>query len=307
VTPRLPKPTGPEGAEPAPRRARRGREIAAEEAVTTSPPREVGRRVVASLRRTLADRLAEAWRSDPDRLAKAVELGIINPEWVEAPGDHQFSSAAPMEVVERFLEKTAEERPSMLASLGLTALQILGSTDEAEVREGSSSASSPLVIMFTDLEGFTSYTAAHGDEAASALLATHHRAVAPVVRGRGGQIVKRLGDGLLLTFRTAESAVLAGLDLTATAPAPLRLRAGAHLGDVMVSRDDVLGHVVNVAARVTDRAGGGEVLVTEAVREAAPDVEGVTFGRVRRLRLKGLDERVPVCRVEHQRPALLPS
>jgi class 3 adenylate cyclase len=257
--------------------------------------------VVASLRRTLADRLAEAWRSDPERLAKAVELGVINPEWVEAPGEHAFSSAAPMEVVERFLEKTAEERPSMLASLGLTALQILGSTDAEEVRDSPSSASSQLVVMFTDLEGFTSYTASHGDGAASALLASHHRGVTPIVRGRGGQIVKRLGDGLLLTFRTAESAVLTGLDLTASAPAPLRLRAGAHLGDVVVSRDDVLGHVVNVAARVTDRADGGEVLVTDAVRQAADEVDGVGFGRLRRLRLKGLDERVPVCRVEDRR------
>ena len=300
MTPRLPRPSTPSEQPPdrAPAKAK-GREQAER---TPSQPREVGRRVVASLRRSLADRLAEAWRSDPDRLAKAVELGIINPEWVEAPGEHAFSSAAPMEVVERFLEKTAEERPSMLASLGLSALQVLGSTDADELREAPSSASSQLVIMFTDLEGFTSYTAAHGDEAASALLASHHRGVAPIVRGRGGQIVKRLGDGLLLTFRTAESAVLTGLDLTAGAPPPLRLRAGAHVGDVMVSRDDVLGHVVNIAARVTDRAGGGEVLVTEAVRAAADEVDGVTFGRLRRLRLKGLEERVPVCRVEDHRP-----
>ena len=264
------------------------------------PPREVGRRVVASLKRSLAERLAEAWRSDPERLARAVELGIINPEWVDAPGEHAFSSAAPIEVVERFLERTAEERPSMLASLGLSALQVLGSTDADEVREGQVPATQ-LVVMFTDLEGFTSYTANNGDEAASRLLSDHHRRVTPAVRGRGGRIVKRLGDGLLLTFPTAESALLGGLDLTSSSPPPLRLRAGAHLGEVMVTRDDVLGHVVNVAARVTDRAAGGEFLVTEAIRDATDDVAGVAFGRLRRLRMKGLDERVPVCRVEDRR------
>ena len=84
--------------------------------------------MVASVKRTLAERLAEAWRSDPERLSRAVELGIINPEWVEAPSQHDFSSAAPIELVERFLERTAEQRPSMLTSLGLTALQVLGST-----------------------------------------------------------------------------------------------------------------------------------------------------------------------------------
>ena len=61
-------------------------------------------------------------------------------------------------------------------------------------------------------------------------------------------MVKRLGDGLLLTFPTAESAVLACLELVDADPTPLRLRAGAHTGEVVVLRDDVLGHVVNVAS-----------------------------------------------------------
>jgi adenylate cyclase len=298
VNPRAPEPSTPAepstSPKPAPERAAGPR--------SPTQPREVGRRVVASLKRSLAERLAEAWRSDPERLNRAVELGIINPEWVDAPGDHTFSSAAPMEVVERFLERTTEERPSMLASLGLTALQVLGSTDAEEVRAAPTSGPSQVVVMFTDLEGFTSYTATRGDEAASALLAQHHRGVAPIIRGRGGRIVKRLGDGLLLTFPTADSALLAGLDLSSTNPPPLRLRAGAHLGDVMVSHDDVLGHVVNVAARVTDRAAGGEFLVTEQVRDAGDGVGGVGFGRIRRLRMKGLEERVAVCRVEDLRP-----
>src|SRR5258708_2302301 len=80
-----------------------------------NPAREVGRRVVASLRRSAAERLAQAWRSDPDRLAAAVDLGIVNKDWVDAPSEHAFTAAAPMEVVERFLERTAAERPSMLA------------------------------------------------------------------------------------------------------------------------------------------------------------------------------------------------
>lgn len=248
--------------------------------------------MVASLRRTLAERLAEAWRSDPERLSNAVELGIINPDWVEAPGKHDFSAAAPMEVVERFLERTTEQRPSMLAALGLTALQVLGSGESEDTGGGQPGR---LVVMFTDLEGFTAFNAAKGDDAASHLLAEHHKVVGPVVRSRGGKVVKRLGDGLLLTFPAAEAAVLAGLELTAAAPPPLRLRAGAHVGDVVVTRGDVMGHVVNLAARVTDRARGGEVLVTTDVRDEAAGVVGVEFGKVRRLRVKGVADRVSVC------------
>ena len=259
-------------------------------------PREMGRRVVESVKRSMAERLAEAWRAEPERLATAVELGVINPDWVDDPADHQFSSVAPIEVVERFLERTAEQRPSMLTALGLSAVQILNSGGEDGFKDVSGTPTR-LVVMFTDLEGFTSFTADHGDEAASSLLAQHHRAVGPVVRGRGGKIVKRLGDGLLLTFPTAEGACQAAIELVGTSPPPLRLRAGTHVGDVIASRQDVLGHVVNVAARVTDRAAGGEVLATAAVRAEAEGHPAVRFGRVRMLRLKGVSERVGVCRV----------
>ena len=109
-----------------------------------------------------------------------------------------------------------------------------------------------MTIVFTDLEGFTRFTADHGDDAAIALLDDHHKLVGPIVRSRGGRIVKRLGDGLMLLFPAGEAAVLAALELQETAPDPLRLRAGVHLGEAVVTRDDVMGHVVNVAARVTE-------------------------------------------------------
>lgn len=78
---------------------------------------------------------------------------------------------------------------------------------------------------------------------------------------------------------------------------PLRLRAGLHLGDAVVTRDDVLGHVVNVAARITEEAGGGAVLASVDVREAVAPMAGVRFGRARRVRLKGV-EPMSLVRVE---------
>ena len=132
--------------------------------------------------------------------------------------------------------------------------------------EGEDGQTARLAVVFTDLEGFTAFTAANGDEAASRLLTEHLQAAGPVVRSRGGRLVKRLGDGLLLTFPAAEAAVLACLELVEAA-GPLRLRAGVHVGDVVVRRDDVVGHVVNVAARVTESAKGGQVLVSGEVRD----------------------------------------
>jgi class 3 adenylate cyclase len=57
-----------------------------------------------------------------------------------------------------------------------------------------------LTIAFTDLQGFTAHTQTAGDVAASRLLLDHHRDAARIVDRYGGRIVKRLGDGHMLTF-----------------------------------------------------------------------------------------------------------
>ena len=124
--------------------------------------------------------------------------------------------------------------------------------------------------MFTDLEGFTRFTADQGDEPRSRC-STTSKLVGPIVRSRGGRIVKRLGDGLMLLFPAGGAGGARLPRAQDTAPDPLRLRAGVHLGEAVVTRDDVVGHVVNVAARVTECAKGGQVLATADVRE---DVAG---------------------------------
>ena len=63
-----------------------------------------------------------------------------------------------------------------------------------------------------------------------------------------------------------------------------------------MTHDDVFGHVVNVAARVTEQAKGGQALASVDVRELVGDLPGVKFGRARRVRLKGV-EPMSVCPV----------
>jgi class 3 adenylate cyclase len=261
-------------------------------------PRRVGADAVGRLRRSSAGLLADLVQRDPERMAKAVELGLIRREWLEHPGEETFTAARPAEVLERWLERAVEQRPSTLAALGLSTIQILSSGVEDEAGEG---VPETLSVAFIDLEGFTAFTAKEGDESASRLLAEHQRAVGPIVRSRGGRTVKHLGDGLLLTFLNPEAGVLAGLELVEAQRKPLRLRVGLHLGDVLVMRHhDVVGHVVNVAARVAESARGGEVLATGAVRDAVSGLPGVSFGRLRRRAFKGVAESVPVYPVHRQ-------
>jgi adenylate cyclase len=136
-------------------------------------------------------------------------------------------------------------------------------------------------IMFTDLVGFTEFTALSGDDAALELLAAQSRLVDEVLPA-DARVVKELGDGLLLYFRDPAEAVQAGLDLQRTFEAesestgmPLWIRVGMHAGVVRERGRDLVGHDVNVAARIVDVAGG-----CRAARRAAEGPDS----RVRRAR-----------------------
>lgn len=154
-----------------------------------------------------------------------------------------------------------------------------------------------LTICFIDLEGFTALTSREGDEAASAVLADHRRMVEPIVRDCDGHVVKHLGDGALLTFPDAADAINAALDVVNSGTGPLRVRAGLHTGEVLVFPDgDVLGRVVNVAARVAEITKAGDVVVTATTAAAARPGSGIVFSRPRRRRFKGIEESVHVHR-----------
>ena len=243
----------------------------------------------------LWERAADLLQRDPDLKDTAIEVGLVDRAWLEEPGKVPVRTTPALDVVHRFLERSVERRPSALGSIGLNALQLLAYDRPADGK--TDARQQPVSIMFTDLEGFTRYTSRHGDEAALALLAEHHRAIGPVVRSRGGRVVKRIGDGLMLSFPSAESAVLAALELVDVEPGPLRLRAGVHTGEAAVTPDDLIGHDVNVTARVAADAIGGQVLATTAVRDAVGTLRGVAFGPARRRSFKGVEQAVEVCPV----------
>ncbi len=253
--------------------------------------RETGAATVAALRRATARKAADMIRNDPEDAAAALEIGLVDKDWLDAPGDRPISSSTPTDILRRFVERTVENHPSKLSSLGLTAVQLLSSGSDASP-EGTPRE---LTVVFTDLEGFTAYTDANGDAAALALIGEHQARAGPIVRQWNGRIVKHLGDGLLCTFRQPANGVRAALDLLASAPDPLRLRAGVHMGEAVVTRTDVVGHVVNVAARVCETAKGGQVLVSAEVTAATGELEHVRYGRQRARRMKGVRTPVRVC------------
>ena len=139
--------------------------------------RSKGATAVGAVKVSLAERAAELLRRDPELTDTAVEVGLVDRAWLEEPGHHPVRTAPALDVVQRFLERSVERRPSALGAIGLNALQLLAYDHPAAAGDP---APSPVAVVFTDLEGFTRYTARRGDEAARHLLAEHHRVVGPV-------------------------------------------------------------------------------------------------------------------------------
>jgi adenylate cyclase len=158
-------------------------------------------------------------------------------------------------------------------------------------------------VVFTDIVGFTEFTALRGDAEALTLLLTQERLVREEL-GNRGRIVKELGDGLMLWFGDACDAVATGLALqerfeahSAASDLPLWVRIGVHAGRQARRGDDLVGHDVNVAARVVQLAGVGEVVVSEAtVEKVGSRLPGVTFDQLGPAVMKGIPGQVVLYR-----------
>ncbi len=150
-------------------------------------------------------------------------------------------------------------------------------------------------IVFTDLVGFTAYTDIHGDRAAVEVLDRQSTIVHGELAGRG-RIVKELGDGLMLWFECGRAGFEVACSVLAAVAAardrnefPLAVRMGMHVGDVIERGDDFVGQTVNIASRVADLAGPGELLVTdEAARSLPGDDPTAVFRPVGPTRVKGV-------------------
>lgn len=243
-----------------------------------------------SIKRAVAATLIREFRDHPEVAADLVEQGLIEPEYATADPASMDDPVAFVRDFGASLADRLRKQPSLLASLNLSALELLGQDAIGSSHAVATATREHLTVLFSDLEGFTSFTEEHGDEAATHLLFEHYGTVDGVASARGGTVVKRLGDGHLLSFPAAPAAVIAGLELVESAPAPLRLRVGAHGGEVMASADDLLGHVVNVASRVAAAATGGQELVTSAVRDPVGALEGIRFESIPARPLRGLEE-----------------
>jgi adenylate cyclase len=157
---------------------------------------------------------------------------------------------------------------------------------------------SPPAIVFVDLSGFTRLTREAGDESAVIAASSLQRHADATATRHGGRLVKLLGDGAMLRLDDARVGVEVALDLVGTmsGEGALSSHAGVHAGPVIERDLDVFGQTVNLASRIADAAGPGEVLASEAVAEAASS-SPFGFERIEDAQLKGIPDPVALFRV----------
>src|SRR5262245_41832255 len=153
-------------------------------------------------------------------------------------------------------------------------------------------------ILALDVAGY-SRAAEKDDEAAATAVRQLRTVIEEIVTPFGGRIFNSAGDGFMLEFPSATSGVQAAVNLlnesqAGTRPLP-KIRIGLHLGDVIVeSNGDLLGHGVNVAARLQALAQPGAAMVSEPVRAQVRSAAQLHFTSEGRVQLDKMSERVSV-------------
>ena len=234
------------------------------------------------------------------------------------PGDPHFgdrlsaSGLGGPAAAARAADRLLGDRDAASREISLGALQVW---EALRTGGGRRPTRDEVTLVFTDLVGFSSWALEAGDDATLKLLRKVAQAVEPPLLEVGGQVVKRMGDGIMAVFPdpiTAIAAVMVALEalkgVEVESYTPI-MRVGIHTGRPQRIGSDWLGVDVNIAARVMESAGRGGVLMTgSTLGHLTPeqlDELGVLAKRLRRpvfaQRLNGVPSDITMYRLETRR------
>ena len=162
----------------------------------------------------------------------------------------------------------------------------------------SERASSVVAFLFTDIVGSTQLTDTLGDEGAQDIVRLHNSLVRAEVARSGGSEVKTMGDGFMIAFPSASAALNCAVSIQRAISQhnqknPTRefmVRMGINAGEAIQEEADFFGAAVIVAARINALAGGGEILISEAVKQLVQGMRGIEWKFKGEFQLKGLRE-----------------
>jgi class 3 adenylate cyclase len=158
-----------------------------------------------------------------------------------------------------------------------------------------SSPDGAITLLFSDIEGSTAIMERVGERRSFEVLRDHTSLVRQLVETFGGAVVKSQGDGFMVSFPSAHAGVHCAIEMQRTFDGhsvpdvgPLKVRIGLHSGYVIADAEDFFGRNVVLAARIADRARGGEILVSSTVKDYTETDPRVEFEPRGEFHLKGL-------------------
>jgi class 3 adenylate cyclase/predicted esterase len=159
-------------------------------------------------------------------------------------------------------------------------------------------------ILFTDIEGSTAMTERLGDERARSLMRDHERIVRESLAMHGGSEIKSLGDGFMVSFSSPTRALECAVAIQRAfedQDSEIRVRVGVNAGEPVEEddpggRSDLFGTAVNMAARIAGAGDGGEILVSDVVRQLVAG-KGFTFADRGATSLRGFEDPVALFEV----------
>jgi adenylate cyclase len=157
-------------------------------------------------------------------------------------------------------------------------------------------------IGFVDMVGSTGLTVGLAPAELNAAFGEFDTTCSDTVVANGGRVVKLIGDEVMYSAPTADSAAATALELVerfANHDVLPPVRAGVATGEVVYREGDYSGALVNLAARTVKIARPSSLLVDRATRNAL-DTTRYSSRSIGAFSLKGVDQRVPLYRV---RPA----
>jgi class 3 adenylate cyclase len=212
----------------------------------------------------------------------------------------------------RAADRLLGDRDAASREISLGALQVWQAIRE---RAGRQPAQDEVTLVFTDLVDFSRWALDAGDDATLKLLRQVAQVVEPPLLEVGGQVVKRMGDGIMACFPDPVTAIAAvwvarealkSVEVKGYTPV---MRVGIHTGRPQRIGSDWLGVDVNITARVMECAGKGGVVISGSTLEHFTreqlDELGVHAKRLRRPmfanRLSGVPPDITIYRLETRR------
>jgi len=219
---------------------------------------------------------------------------------VEVPG--LDSGVTYREIVQQYTDLAEAGFPSLVEGLGvLTRAHMLRVSRSAwSSDEDHSAVTRDQTIGFADLVGYTSHTAALSMTDLAGAVGRFETLVTDLVSRHGGRLVKFIGDEAMFAVDDPSEACALGLALAESFdsdPSLPSLRVGLAAGSAVALHGDYYGDVVNLAARLVKTAEPSQIVVSDALREAAAGP--FAFEPAPELSLKGFEAPVVAFLLRH--------